>query len=217
MNIFVYTSDGLAYTRPDTSLNRKSEDYYPPEYIQSLAFTPVLYTRISNAVKCVSSRFAGRYYELAGFGMLLYAPGIEGPAGFAAGACLDGTSRLLDLPLVACTLPGSFSIKCTPIVSGLATSQSLETANTEAGTGNTEAETTPKGTELKFQTCVIGPELLEKGLVAASRSCLLKRGDLLCTELSPLLPLCSKQEAKEFEIQVLSNNSIIQDFKIIFV
>lgn len=85
MNIHILAPDGKARVRPDTTLNRFKEDYYVPDSISEIEFTPVMFFHVSKAGKAVSPRFARRYYSAAGFGMMVFPDGEE---------FYDGTSLL---------------------------------------------------------------------------------------------------------------------------
>ena len=73
MNIIVkpYGSD-LCYCRPDTTWERENKDFYSPECVNEIYWTPVVFARISKAGKCVGRKFIERYYDGVGCGMLLY-------------------------------------------------------------------------------------------------------------------------------------------------
>ena len=73
MNIIVkpYGSD-LCCCRPDTTWERENKDFYSPECVNEIYWTPVVFARVSKAGKCVGSKFIGRYYDAVGCGMLLY-------------------------------------------------------------------------------------------------------------------------------------------------
>ena len=73
MNIIVkpYGSD-LCYCRPDTTWERENKDFYSPECVNEIYWTPVVFGRISKAGKCIGRKFIERYYDGVGCGMLLY-------------------------------------------------------------------------------------------------------------------------------------------------
>ena len=73
MNIIVkpYGSD-LCHCRPDTTWERENKDFFSPECVNEIYWTPVVFARISKAGKCVGSKFVERYYDGVGCGMLLY-------------------------------------------------------------------------------------------------------------------------------------------------
>jgi hypothetical protein len=90
MNIAVLKTSGNYCFRPDTTLNREARDYYLPDGIDAIVLTPCIYSKVAKAGKCVSERFAGRYVDNFGFGVLLDAIGADPLEAF----CLDGTSYL---------------------------------------------------------------------------------------------------------------------------
>ena len=95
MNIVVkpYGSD-MCCCRPDTTWERENRDLYSPECVNAWEWTPVLFARVSKAGKCISPKFASRYYDSLNFGALLYIGGVDK----ACGSCADHTS-ILPLPL----------------------------------------------------------------------------------------------------------------------
>ena len=90
MNIAVLKPEGNYCFRPDTTLNREARDYYLPDGVDAVVLTPCIYSKVIKAGKCVSERFAGRYVDNFGFGVLLDAGGVDPLEAF----CLDGTSYL---------------------------------------------------------------------------------------------------------------------------
>lgn len=95
MNIIVrpYGSH-LCYCRPDTTWERENKNLYSPECVNEWHWTPILFARISKAGKCISPKFASRYYDGLNFGALLYIGGEQ----TAFASCADHTSTL-PLPL----------------------------------------------------------------------------------------------------------------------
>jgi len=95
MNIVVkpYGSE-TCYCRPDTTWEREKKDFYSPECVDELYWTPVMFARISKAGKCIGRKFTSRYYDAVGFGALLYI----GKEDVAFTSCTDHTS-LLPMPL----------------------------------------------------------------------------------------------------------------------
>jgi len=90
MNIAVLKPSGNYCFRPDSTLNREAADYYIPDGIDALTLTPCIYTRLVRAGKCIGERFAQRYADNFGFGVLLDAAGADP---FEA-LCMDSTSYL---------------------------------------------------------------------------------------------------------------------------
>lgn len=91
MNIIVRPSDhDLCYCRPDTTWERENRDYYCPDCLETLEWTPVIFARISKAGKCIGNKFIGRYYDAINFGALIY----TGTEEIAFTSCTDHTSIL---------------------------------------------------------------------------------------------------------------------------
>ena len=57
---------------PDTTWERENKDFYSPECVNEIYWTPVVFARVSKAGKCVGRKFVERYYDGVGCGMLLY-------------------------------------------------------------------------------------------------------------------------------------------------
>ena len=73
MNIIVKPYGGdLCYCRPDTTWERENKDFYSPECVNEIYWTPVVFARVSKAGKCVGRKFVERYYDGIGCGMLMY-------------------------------------------------------------------------------------------------------------------------------------------------
>ncbi len=95
MNITVKPYDSeLCYCRPDTTWEKEGRDFYVPDGVEKVLWTPVVFARISKAGKCVGAKFASRYYDGFGMGALLYCSDED----LAFSSCLDHTS-LLPMPL----------------------------------------------------------------------------------------------------------------------
>lgn len=96
MNIIVKTASGKYIVRPDTTWERDNEDVFLPEFVDRVTYTPVLFARICKPGRSVSEKFADRYYDGIGYGVLLYPEDmIDGSEeGFACASCLDHTSFL---------------------------------------------------------------------------------------------------------------------------
>ena len=73
MNIIVKPyGSSICYCRPDTTWERENKDFYSPECVNEIHWTPVVFARISKAGKCVGEKFVERYYDGVGCGMLMY-------------------------------------------------------------------------------------------------------------------------------------------------
>lgn len=96
MNIIVRTYGGKVVVRPDTTWERHNRDYFAPDYVTSLEWSPVIFIRISGAARSTAEKFASRYFDAWGRGVLLYASNlIDGTAeGYAASLCLNRSSYL---------------------------------------------------------------------------------------------------------------------------
>lgn len=96
MNIVTLTSSGKVVVRPDTTWEKDGEDFYVPDFVSRLSWTPVVFARMTRPGRSIGERFAGRYFESIGHGVLLYPEDlIDGsPEGFACASCLDHTSFL---------------------------------------------------------------------------------------------------------------------------
>lgn len=88
MNITVIDTCGNVSCRPDTTWEREDKDFFVPDEIGGFSYTPVLFAKMSRAGKCIGAKFADRYYEAIGYGVLLYAEG------HSAAAFFDRTSVL---------------------------------------------------------------------------------------------------------------------------
>lgn len=90
MNILVLKNDGQLCMRPDTSLNKENGDFYAPDGLCRLDWSPVLFARICKAGKAVQKGFADRYYDSLAFGIFLYPDA----------SCLYDGSTILPYPLM---------------------------------------------------------------------------------------------------------------------
>ncbi|MGN0189693.1 MAG: hypothetical protein ACI395_09285, partial [Candidatus Cryptobacteroides sp.] len=69
MNIALKTYSGMVTSRPDTTWERENRDWYIPDFITGVLWSPVLFTRIGKAGKCVGRKYADRYIDGMGFGL----------------------------------------------------------------------------------------------------------------------------------------------------
>ncbi len=187
MNIIVksYGSDS-SYCRPDTTWERENKDFYSPDCVNELHWAPILFVRISKAGKCISPKFASRYYDAFGFGALMYIGDLM-PC-IASASCADHTS-LLPFPLY------------NPIV--------LENEeNTYKVLRNDESIfNTHAGESLKME--------IESALCKASQLTSLRIGDFVAVELSPLTSLASRQDGTISFKSVFCENELY-NIKVIF-
>ncbi len=165
MNIIVMTAGGRVIARPDTTWVRKNEDFFPPDFVSALSFTPVLYARISKAGRCVGADFARRHFGETGCGVLLYPADLlsAGGYGVAAASCMDRTSYLPDLRENSFKGTDSFSVR-------------------------KQEDTVFRSGE------IMSEKLMADAVVEASRIMYLRRDDLLAVELAAPEPLWSRAE-----------------------
>ena len=77
MNLVVVRPDGTVYARPDTTLVRGARDFYLPDDFSFVAARPCRWIRILKSAKAVQERFARRYFDAVGTGVLLYGDGTD--------------------------------------------------------------------------------------------------------------------------------------------
>jgi len=96
MNIVVKTFDNHSIVRPDTTLERNNKDFFLPDFVSSLSYSPVLFAKICKPGKSISTKFAPRYYDGVNFGVLFYASNliVGGPYDMADASCIDHSSFL---------------------------------------------------------------------------------------------------------------------------
>ena len=103
--------------RPDTTWERENRDFYPPEFVGGIYYTPVIFARISKAGKFIGSRFVSRYYDGLNFGILMYPEEMLGsrtPESIGFASLLDHSSILpfpLYLPEVLATEGNCFILE----------------------------------------------------------------------------------------------------------
>lgn len=164
MNIVVKTADEKYIVRPDTTWEKDAEDLYVPEFVNQISYTPVLFVRISKPGRSVSAKFASRYYDAVGYGVLLYPEDmLDGSeTGFACASCLDHTSFLTAPFFSPDTLGKEYHLKA----------------------GDKEIFSHAEGTA----------EMVEKAIEEATRFIYIRTGDLLAIELQPRKQLVSRDE-----------------------
>ena len=178
MNIIVkpYGSD-LCYCRPDTTWERENKDFYSPECVNEIYWTPVVFARVSKAGKCVGRKFVERYYDGVGCGMLLYCgtstTSFDGSAGVRWLSEVVDRSSILPHPLFQ------------PVV--------LEDEKEFIVSCQHEAQ---DDAALSHNIILSGAkDLLEEALCNASQLTSLRIGDFVAVELRELQKLASREEA----------------------
>ena len=174
MNIIVkpYGSE-LCYCRPDTTWERENKDFYTPECVNEIYWSPVVFARVSTAGKCVGKKFVERYYDGVGCGMLLYCgtstTPSEGSAGVRSLSEVVDRSSILPHPLFQpVVLEGEkeFIVSC------------------------------QHDAALSHNIILSGAkDLLEEALCNASQLTSLRIGDFVAVELRELQKLASREEA----------------------
>ena len=178
MNIIVkpYGSD-LCYCRPDTTWERENKDFYSPECVNEIYWTPVVFARVSKAGKCVGRKFVERYYDGVGCGVLLYCgistTSFDGSAGVRSLSEVVDRSSILPHPLFQ------------PVV--------LEDEKEFIVSCQHEAQ---DDAALSHNIILSGAkDLLEEALCNASQLTSLRIGDFVAVELRELQKLASREEA----------------------
>ncbi len=166
MNIIIkpYGSD-TCYCRPDTTWERENKDFYSPECVNELHWTPILFVRISKAGKCIAGKFASRYYDAFGFGALMYI-GDFMPC-LASASCADRTS-LLPFPLYNTIVLENEG-------------NTYEVSKNNESIFNISCGSTLKGR-------------IEEAICKASQLTSLRTGDFVAIELAPAASLASRTE-----------------------
>ena len=165
MNISVQPyGSSRCYCRPDTTWERESKDFYSPESVNSLHWTPVVYARISKAGKCISGKFVSRYYDGVGFGTLLYIGDFL--PDLASASCADHSS-ILPSP-----------------IGGPELLEAEEKTYEVCRNGEKIFGCTTEGLK----------ERLEEAICKASQLTTLRIGDFVAVELAPAAQICDRSE-----------------------
>ena len=187
MNIIVKTSSGHITVRPDTTWEKDNEDFYPPEFVDELTYSPVLFARILKPGRSVGRKFASRYYDSIGFGVLLYPENMldDTPEGYAQAICLDHTSFLPSpmFPPERLEKNGHFRLF--------------------------------RNEHDLFVFDQPSLNMIEDAIVEATKLLYIRTGDLIAIELAPRKPLTIRPDVSSHITGTFDNNEII-DFQIIF-
>ena len=173
--------------RPDTTWEKDNEDFYPPEFVDELTYSPVLFARILKPGRSVGRKFASRYYDSVGFGVLLYPENmLDGtPEGYAQAICLDHTSFL---------------------PSPMFPPQRLEDDGKFRLFRNEQESFTFDHPSLN---------MIEDALVEATRLLYIRTGDLIAVELSDRKPLTNRTDSVTHITGTFGQDKVL-DFQIIF-
>ena len=208
MNIIVkpYGST-LCCCRPDTTWERENRDFYSPECVNEVTWTPVVFARISKAGKCIGRKFAERYFDGFGCGMLMYCK-----VGEDLCSCVDRTS-ILPMPLynpIALDDPKEFVV-----------TRNSESTPTERHSPVISTEKHSSVISTERHSPVISTErsewrnLLCEALCSASLLTSLRIGDYVAVELAPQEILTTREEGTVSVKGTFCENDIF-DFKMIF-
>lgn len=179
MNIVIQPyGSSRCYCRPDTTWERESKDFYSPESVNSLHWTPVVYVRISKAGKCISGKFVSRYYDGVGFGTLLYIGDFL--PDLASASCADHTS----------VLP-----------SPVGGQELLETADKSC-------EFFRNGERIFSHTTEGLREKVEEAICRASMLTTLRIGDFVAVELAPAAQICDRSEEETRIKAIFEENNL---------
>lgn len=173
--------------RPDTTWEKDNEDFYPPEFVDELTYSPVLFARILKPGRSVGRKFASRYYDSVGFGVLLYPENmLDGtPEGYAQAICLDHTS-FLPTPMFQpqrLEEDGRFSLFRNEVELFAFDHPSLN--------------------------------MIEGALVEATKLLYIRTGDLIAVELSDRKPLTNRTDSVTHITGTFGQDKVL-DFQIIF-
>lgn len=188
MNIIVKTARAHIMVRPDTTWEKDNADFFPPEFVEQLTFSPVVFARILKPGRSVVRRFASRYYDAVNFGVLLYPENLldASSESFATASCLDHTS-FLPAPMY------------NPVTLG-------EEGNSFILKHNGK-------TIFEYGGATRG--MIEEAIAEATRMVYIRTGDLIAIELEGRRPLCGRDEKKTHVTGSWCGNPIL-DFNIVF-
>ena len=168
MNILVQPYGSAFWIcRPDTTWEKDNGDFFPPESFKGLAYSPILFAKISKPGKVIGVQFAPRYFEAINYGILLYPEDVmnDGIYGFSQANCIDHTS-FLPAPLYN---------------------------KTTLGRQGNEFRLCKNGTVI-FSYDRGSASVLDKAVSEASALTYLRIGDMVAVELAPTRHLMSRDD-----------------------
>ncbi len=189
MNIVVLTAAGNVTVRPDTTWEKDNEDFYVPETVNSLKFSPVLFARISKPGRSIGEKFASRYFDAIGYGMFLYPAELLSipEQGWACASCMDHTSFLphpLFNPITLSVDQNSFELK--------------------------------KNSEKIFLHQADSIQRIEQAISRLSSTCYLRTGDFVAIELDSPKDLADRKDEEEILVEGYYCENKTIDFRIIY-
>jgi len=188
MNIIIRPyGSGVCHCRPDTTWERESRDFYSPDSICRIWWTPVIFARISKTGKCVRPKFSERYYDGVGTGILLHCQNEQESLHFSS--CVDHSS-ILPFPLYEPTI---FDKEDTPFIIKV-----NDTCHTimQKHAGNWKAA-------------------LEESLCMISELTSLRTGDIIAVELESM-KLLSSRNAGATKVSGSYDGNELFSFNVIF-
>ena len=194
MNIALKTFSGQVISRPDTTWEKENRDYYIPDFVKGMLWSPVLFTRVGKAGKCVGRKYADRYTDGIGFGLLLH-PLVECNGEAVPSSCMDHTT-ILPFPLynkIVLDTPGNEAVYLCDNVA-LCSFRTGAEASEGTESGAMPSETAPEETATMV---TVSAGIILDAICEVSRITSLRIGDIVAVELlSPAtLPLSSSRTA----------------------
>ena len=193
MNIIVKTTAGKYIVRPDTTWEKDNEDFYPPEFIERLTYTPVLFARICKPGRSISQKFADRYYDGINYGVLLYPEDmIDGSeTGFATASMVDHTS-FLPFPLYGKAVLGQAENE---FILSMKKSADAEPA-------------------VLFRHNAATEQMIKESIEEATSLIYIRTGDVIAIELDKRKPLLERSEGSATVSGTFCGNNLL-DFNIV--
>ena len=206
----------MFHCRPDTTWERENKDFFSPECVNEIYWTPVVFARVCKAGKCVGSKFVERYYDAVGCGLLMYCSGqamiSNGPlpTSWAPPPTRGWENAISDhQPIRQLShIVDRTSILPHPMYNPVVLDDEKEfTVSTKvAGTGsNAEASVILSGAK----------HLLEDALCKASELTSLRIGDFIAVEMAAPAALARREDGGVAVKGTFCDNEIF-DFRIIF-
>lgn len=194
MNFAVLTASGKVIVRPDTTWRNGDEALYVPDFVSRIGISPALFVHICRPGRSIGEKFAERYYDSFGCGALLF------PVDF-----IDGSAE------------------------GYACASCLDHTTFSSGWGTDKEELSGvyrlSAEDRVLHECRLpSREDIRAAIARVSRICLLRSGDALVLQLSPVIGLCSRPDTAaggpeargETAVEGRLDGRIVSHFKIIF-
>ena len=202
MNIVVKTSAGKYIVRPDTTRAKDCSDFFPPEFVDRISYTPVLFARICKPGRSIGEEFSDRYYDAVGYGILLYPQDmLDGSeAGFAC-------ASFLPLPLFDKDSLGEGKRE------GGGEGEKGGEKGGEGDAFRLRVKKEAKTAKQVFSYSGGTTRMIERAIAEATRFVLLRAGDLLAIELGRRRPLCRRSDT-DVAVAASYGGTLTMDFRI---